>query len=314
MSYEALLTRMALHDERLVVITSENRAAIRGLPSVRSIPLIDTGIAEQAAIGIAAGFALRGRIPVVHALATFLTLRAFEFIRTDVGLPRLPVKLIGGVPGFLSEGNGPTHQALEDVALMRSIPNMQIFCPSDEADILSGLEEILITPDPCYIRFNALPAGTQHAPFRIGKAEVLSTGGDVTILVYGMLLDQALEARDRMEAQGVSTGLINLRMIKPLDEEKIMQAAQQTSLLVTLEDHFLTGGLFSVVAELLLKRQQPCNVLPIALMDRWFRPSRLDEILRHEGFTGEQIAEKIISTLNRRKTHAERSPVQSILP
>jgi transketolase len=196
---------------------------------------------------------------------------------------------------------------------MRTIPNMQIFCPADEADMVLGLQDLLINPAPCYVRFNASPCRTRHHPFQIGEAETLSVGGDVTILVYGMLLRQALEARDRMEAQGISTGVMNLRMLKPVDEERILEAAQRTSLLVTLEDHFLTGGLFSILAELLLKRQQPCNVLPIALKDRWFKPGRLEDVLHHEGFTGEQIAEKIISTLPRRKTHAQRSPVQSIL-
>src|SRR3954468_20599566 len=121
-TYEEVLLECALADERIVVMTAENRAAIRNLPAKLGERFIDVGIAEQTMIGAAAGLALRGRIPIVHALATFLTLRAFEFIRTDVGIGGLPVKLVGTVPGFLSEANGPTHQALEDVALMRGIP------------------------------------------------------------------------------------------------------------------------------------------------------------------------------------------------
>src|SRR6476620_1574638 len=114
-----------------MVLTAENRAAIRNLPAKIGDRFIDVGIAEQTMIGMAAGLALRGRIPVCHALATFLTLRAFEFSRPDVGIPRLPVKLVGGVPGFLSDGHRPTHQALEDIALMRGVPGMQVFCPAD---------------------------------------------------------------------------------------------------------------------------------------------------------------------------------------
>src|SRR5258708_25050094 len=124
-SYEDTLAKLAEHERRIVVMTAENRAAIRGLAARLGDRFIDVGICEQTMIGTAAGLALRGRIPVCHALATFLTMRAFEFIRTDVGIARLPVKLVGGVPGFLSDGNGPTHQALEDIALMRGIPNMQ---------------------------------------------------------------------------------------------------------------------------------------------------------------------------------------------
>src|SRR6185436_1840453 len=117
--------------------------------------------------------ALRGRIPVVHALATFLTLRAFEFIRTDVGIGGLPVKLVGYVPGFLSEADGPTHQALEDVALMRVIPGMRVVCPADEAELVAALPLLLDDRAPCYIRYNAMPAAVRHRePFAFGKAEV----------------------------------------------------------------------------------------------------------------------------------------------
>src|SRR5262245_177816 len=117
MSYEKTLLALAEKDPRIVVLTAENRAAIRGLPQLLGDRFIDVGIAEQTMIGVAAGLAVRGRLPICHSLATFLTLRAFEFIRTNVGIPGLPVTLVGGVPGFLSEANGPTHQAIEDVAI-----------------------------------------------------------------------------------------------------------------------------------------------------------------------------------------------------
>ena len=139
-SYEDALYRLAEEDDRLIVMTAENRAAIRALPERLGARFIDVGIAEQTLVGMAAGLAVRGRIPVIHALAAFLTLRAFEFIRTDVGIPGLPVKLVGSFPGFVSEANGPTHQAIEDVALMRGIPNMKVFCPADLDDLLIGLE------------------------------------------------------------------------------------------------------------------------------------------------------------------------------
>ena len=143
MNYEQLLQEIVLADDRYIVMTAENRAAIRGLPSVMGDRFVDTGITEQTLVGVAAGFALRGRVPIVHALAAFLTMRAFEFIRTDIGIASLPVKLVGFVPGFLSDGNGPTHQAVEDVSLMGGIPSMQVFCPADEQDLLIGLPSVL---------------------------------------------------------------------------------------------------------------------------------------------------------------------------
>src|ERR1700754_69681 len=122
MSYEELLTETALADERFIVMTAENRALVRNIPGKLGNRFIDTGITEQTMIGAAAGLALRGRVPVVHALASFLTMRAFEFVRTDAGIPNLPVKLSSFIPGFLSDGNGPTHQAVEDISIMRGIP------------------------------------------------------------------------------------------------------------------------------------------------------------------------------------------------
>lgn len=294
MSYEQLLLDLALTDDRYVVMTAENRAAIRTLPALLGPRFIDTGITEQTMIGAAAGLALCGRIPITHALATFLTMRAFEFIRTDVGLPNLPVKLVGGVPGFLSDGNGPTHQALEDIALMRGIPNMHIFCPADEQEMLLGLPQVLASPHPTYIRYNNQPAICQHDPtFTIGQAEQIGQGTDVAILVYGLLFKQAIQARNLLQTQGISVRLLNLRMVKPIDEAAILAAAANTRLLVTLEDHFLTGGLASIVSELLIKHRQMAHLLPLALPDRWFKPGLLNDVLHHEQFTGPQIAEKI---------------------
>lgn len=298
MNYETCLRELALADERMVVLTAENRAAIRNLPAVLGYRFIDTGITEQTMIGIAAGLALRGRIPVAHALSAFLTMRAFEFIRTDVGLAGLPVKLIGGVPGFLSEANGPTHQALEDVALMRGIPNVQVFCPADEQDLLLGLPTILAGPAPCYVRYNNLPPVVTHkTPFAVGQAEVIGEGSDVAILVYGALFRQAYEASQQLQGAGYSVRLLNLRLLKPIDEARTLAAARETRLLVTVEDHFLTGGLYSIVAELLLRHRLAAAVLPIALENRWFRPGLLNDVLACEGFTGEQIAGRILKSL-----------------
>ena len=297
-NYEQTLIELAEDDDRIVIMTAENRAAIRNLPNIMPERFIDTGISEQTMIGSASGLALRGRIPLVHALATFLTLRAFEFVRTDVGIGNLPVKLVGGVPGFLSDGNGPTHQAIEDVALMRGIPNMYVFCPADEEELVAALPDVIASPHPFYIRHNALkPAVQHHEPFVIGKAEQLGDGRDVTILTYGMLLAQVWVARERLEQEGYSVRVLNIRMPKPVDEEAILRAAAETDLLVTVEDHFLTGGLFSIVSETLVRHGVMADVLPLALEERWFKPATLDRVLEYEGFTGLQIAARILERL-----------------
>ncbi|MGZ3757258.1 MAG: transketolase family protein [Mucilaginibacter sp.] len=293
MTYEELLTEYALADEQVIVMTAENRALVRNLPGILGKRFIDTGITEQTMIGAAAGLALRGRTPVVHALTSFLTMRAFEFIRTDVGIADLPVKLSGFIPGFLSDANGPTHQAIEDISLMRGIPNMMVFAPADEDDLVKMLPEIWQSAEPAYTRINTRKTGYVHEDFVPGKAEVIAKGTDVTILTYGLLFEQALVAVEILKQEGLSVGLVNMRSLKPVDEQAISDAAD-SKLVVTLEDHFLTGGLYSIVAEVLLSRQKTANVLPMALKEKWFRPALLPDVLQHEGFTGKQIAEQIL--------------------
>jgi transketolase len=225
-------------------------------------------------------------------------MRAFEFIRTDVGIANLPVKLVGDVPGVLSDGNGPTHQALEDIALMRGVPNMQVVCPADERELAAAMPKVIESRAPTYVRYVATPPAVEHTmDFEIGRAEVLSEAGDVTLLTYGFMLHQAARARAILEGRGVGVRLVNLRTLKPLDERTVLRAARETRLLVTLEDHFVTGGLWSIVAELLLRSGVSCRAMPIAFEERWFTPGRLDEVLAAENLTGERIAERIDAML-----------------
>jgi len=295
-TYQELIKQTALADDRYIVMTAENRAVVKELPPVLGARFIDTGITEQTMIGMAAGLALRGRVPVCHALAPFLIYRAYEFVRTDVGIAHLPVKLSAWIAGFLSDGNGPTHQAIEDVALMRTIPGMTVFCPSDNDDMLKMLPEIWASPHPAYVRLNVRPdVYGRHTPFKTGVAEVISEGADVTILTYGMLLEETLKAVEILKNKGLSVGLLNMRSLKPIDEQAILKAAATSKLLVTVEDHFLTGGLYSIVAEVFLKNRTMADVLPLALDEKWFKPGLLSEVLKYEGFTGEQIAERILN-------------------
>jgi transketolase len=303
MTYEDLLIKIIENDRRFMVLTAENRAAIRNLPERIGKRFLDVGIAEQTLIGMSAGLALRGKIPIVHSLASFLTMRAFEFVRTDIGILSLPVKLVGGVPGFLSEANGPTHQAIEDISLMRGIPGMNIFCPADEEDLLLGLPKVLNSDSPFYIRYNnRKPAFLHDADFEIGKAEVISEGHDVTLLTYGFMLEQCLLAKKILEKNGYSVGLINLRTLKPIDTKEIIKALHRSDLVVTVEDHFITGGLYSIICEIIAKEKIEVSLLPVALKNRWFKPALLDDVLEYEKFTGVHIALDIINTLQKEKS------------
>ncbi|MDD5361266.1 MAG: transketolase C-terminal domain-containing protein [Ignavibacteria bacterium] len=302
MNYEETLLKLVENDERFIVMTAENRAAIRNLQQKIGNRFIDTGITEMTLIGMAAGLALRGRIPVTHALATFLTMRAFEFIRTDVGIANLPVKIVGGFPGLLSEANGPTHQAIEDISLMRGIPNMRIFCPADENDMLKCIETILYSPSPYYIRYNNRKPVYRHLNNYVeGHAEIISTGKDINILTYGVLFTEALEVMELLEKKGLRTGLVNLRTLKPIDEEVILDSLKNYGMTVTLEDHFLTGGLFSIVSEIAMKNNVSGNVLPISFEEKWFKPALYNDVLDYEGLNPKSIFEKIIKKLEEKK-------------
>ena len=306
-SYEEALLELARQREDVDVLTAENRAPIRSLPDLLGDRFVDVGICEQTLVGVAAGLALRGRTPVVHALAAFLTMRAFEFIRTDVGVAGLPVKLIGYLPGFLSEANGATHQALEDVSLMRGIPGMRVFCPADADELVAGLPDVVASRGPWYVRYTGAPAAVAHAgPPEIDRAEVLSAGRDVAILTYGSLLAQADGARRILEAEGVGVRLVNLRLLQPVDGAAVLEAARSTSLLVTVEDHFAIGGLATIAAEVLLRGGACPRSLHLALSERWFQPARLPDVLAHEGFTAEAIAARIREALGARAATAER--------
>jgi len=299
-TYSSVLHDLAQADPRIVVMTAENRAAIRDLPDKLGDRFIDVGICEQTMIGMAAGLALRGRVPVVHALATFLTLRAFEFIRDDVGIAGLPVKLVGGVPGFLSDGNGPTHQAIEDLAVMRAIPGMQIFCPSDDTELCAGLPAVLASPGPAYIRFNASKSKLHHTPFEIGWAELLCDGRDLGVLCAGLLVPYAKEACDLLRGDGIGVRLLNLRTVAPIDEEAIVETAQRCGVLVVVEDHLLVGGIYQHVCEVLVRRGVSVPVVPFGLEGRWFRPALLPAVLEHEGFSASRLADRL------RRVHRER--------
>jgi transketolase len=309
-TYEEKIIEITSGHPEVLVMTAENRAAIRSLPEALGDRFIDVGIAEQTLIGVAAGLALRGRIPIAHGIAAFLILRAFEFIRSDVGIASLPVKLVGWQPGLLSEANGPTHQAIEDVALMRTIPGMEIFCPADRAELVDGLPAVISRPGPCYVRYNSSePAITHSAAQQYGRAELVFEGSDVSILVYGFLLREAVKAALILQREGVSVRLLNMRTLSPLDEKAILDSARRTQLMVTVEDHLLIGGLYAAVAETLVKNRAICQVLPIGLTGRWFRPALLEDVIEHEGFSGEQIASKILRSLRQLSIPASSLPV-----
>lgn len=292
--YPQALLELARRNEDVVVMTAENRAHLGGVAEALGRRFIDVGVCEQTLVGAAAGLALRGRTPVVHALAAFLTMRAYEFIRTNVGIGNLPVKLVGYVPGLLSEANGPTHQALEDVALMRGIPGVHVFCPADEGELVDALPSILAHPAPCYVRYVGAPrAAATSVPFVYGKALELREGADVAIVTYGTLVHECVAAAQSLSATGVDCGVLHLRMPKPLDEAAVLRAARRARHVVVVEDHFASSGIGQTVGHLLTRHGLSRAFTHIALDERWHVPARLADVLDREGFSAARLAERI---------------------
>lgn len=315
--YEQAILKIAEQDERLIILTSENRAPIRSLPELLGNRFVDVGIAEQTMVGMAAGLALRGRRPIIHGLAAFLTMRAFEFIRTDIGIPKLPVVLVGYVPGFLSDGNGPTHQALEDISLMRGIPGMNVFCPADHNELAEALPFLIKTNDPWYVRYVVAPRSVPRIEngFSLERAELIKEGNDISILTYGPLLKMIWNAIPSIEREGsCSVRVINMRTLKPYDRTMIDYCLKTSRLVVTIEDHFRSGGLATIVDECFRNSADKISlasslpqILSISMEERWFVPALINDVLVHEQFTPKSLSARILQCFNQEVRYAEQN-------
>lgn len=296
MTYEQLLMQLVEENDSLYVMTAENRAHIRQLPQKIGAKFIDVGIAEQTMIGMAAGLALRGNTVITHALASFLTMRAFEFIRTDVGIATLPVCMVGFIPGILSEANGPTHQSLEDIGLMRLIPSMQIFSPMDEEELLQGMVPIIASHQPWYIRYINKTAKIEHKPFEIGKAEEIGEGNDIVLFSHGYLCNEALDIAAQLIKNGFETKVVNMRTLRPIDEEAIIRNVLDADVICIIEDHFSTGALSTIVSEIIASRGLSATLLPFNF-STWHKPGMLNDVMKYEGMNSQYITEKIMASL-----------------
>ena len=210
----------------------------------------DLGITEQNLVGVAAGLAHVGLQPFVLAMAPFLSMRSFEQIRTDCAYNRNNVKFLAPFAGLEAGAWGATHHAIEDIALLRSIPGMTVLSPADPGEAAKAVRAAAAVDGPVYIRIGGLmPIDGYDAPFRIGKAVTLRDGGDLTIIATGPSVAAALAAHDALRADGISVRVLNVHTIKPLDGDVILAAARDTGRLLTVEEHSVIGGLGGAVAE-----------------------------------------------------------------
>jgi len=215
------------------------------------------GIQEQHVIGMAAGMAMEGYIPFVNTIATFITRRCYEQVAVDLCLHNLPVRLIGNGGGLVYAPLGPTHLAIEDMAIMRALPNMTVVAPTDADEMRRFVSETLDHPGPVYIRLGKGGdpiVSRDDDGFTIGKAIELRPAGEVAMITTGVMANRALAAADALAADGVQCGVVNMHTLKPLDEDMVLSLARTAKLLVTVEEHTLVGGLGSAVSDVLVDR------------------------------------------------------------
>lgn len=262
------------------------------------------GVSEAAIIGMTAGLAMDGFIPYVNTIATFLTRRCFEQVAIDLCLQKLPVRLLASGGGAVYAPLGPTHMALEDIAIMRALPNMTIIAPVDAPEMRRAMNASIDVPGPLYVRIakGGDPiVSMPDAPFAIGKAVEMRTGGDVTFVSTGVMTSRVLEAAEQLGRQGVESTVLHMHTVKPLDHEALGRASSEASLVVTVEEHTLVGGLGSTVAESLADRDVRVPLLRLGFPDAFVSSyGSQDSILREVGLSSEQIADRVAAALSDR--------------
>ena len=254
------------------------------------------GISEQDLIGTAAGFAAAGKIPLASTFAVFATGRAFEQVRNSVCYPKLNVKICATHAGLTVGADGGSHQAVEDISLMRTLPNMTVINPADAKEAEAAVLAAIDYQGPVYIRLGRAETKDIHDDsyhFEWGKAEVLRQGSDVTIFAAGIMTAKALDAAETLAKQGVQAEVINVHTIKPLDEETVIASAKKTGKVVTAEEHSIIGGLGSAVAEV-LARQCPTKQAFVGVQDSFGESGSPDDLLEKYGLTAEAIVKAAV--------------------
>jgi len=238
-----------------VVVVSQDNGAADWFDSESSVEHFDIGITEQNLIGIAAGIAHTGKTVIVLSMAPFVSMRAFEQIRDDCAYNRKNVKIIAMFTGLEAGYWGVTHHGIEDIALMRTIPGMTVIVPADSNEVYQAIIASGFAEGPCYLRIAGFaadmsPLANNNKPFVIGKSALLHEGNSMTLIATGTMVRTALAVHDALAAEGIQLRVLNMHTIKPIDQEVVTQAAQETELIVTLEEHFVIGGLGGAVAEI----------------------------------------------------------------
>jgi transketolase len=302
--YGRALVDLALQREEIICLSGDLTRQTEVDLFQDEIPsrFINAGMAEANMMSMAGALAREGHLPFVHTFGVFATRRPFDQIVNSIAYPNLPVRIVGFMPGVSSPG-GPSHQAIEDVAIMRAIPNMTVIDVADAVEIRQVVGAIVDLPGPVYLRLKRgeIPViFDEDHEFSLTRAQILHEGDDVALFASGMMLSSALAAADTLEAAGVSTSVVNMPVIKPLDRSTIVRAATAATAVVSAENHTIVGGLGSAIAEVLAEAGLGRRLRRVGLRDTFAEGARdATSLFRKYGLTTQDIVDSAWEALGR---------------
>ena len=305
-AYGKALAALANTNENVVVLDADLSKSTKtaDFKAVAPERFFNMGIAEGNMMGVAAGLSTCGKVPFVSTFAMFAAGRAFEQIRNSICYPKLNVKVCATHAGLTVGEDGASHQAIEDISLMRSVPNMVVINPADDIETEAAIKAVAEMEGPCYVRLGRMAVSRVNDEanynFVIGKGITLAEGNDVAIIATGIMVEAALEAKGELAKEGINARVINIHTIKPIDEELIIKAAKETGVIVTAEEHSIIGGLGSAVAEV-VSENCPVPVLRVGVKDTFGESGKPNELLEKYGLTSNDIVNKVKKALELKK-------------
>ena len=296
-SYGEALLELGKENENIVVLDADLSTATKTILFAKEFPnrFFDMGIAEQDMLATAAGFSTCGKIPYASTFAVFAAGRAYDQIRNSICYPKLNVKICATHSGITVGEDGATHQMLEDISLMRTLPNMTVMCTSDDVQTKWAVREISKINGPVYLRLSRMETPIiyeENQKFEIGKAVQIGEGTDATIIATGDVVAEAIKAKEELESKGINVRVLDIHTIKPIDKELIVKCAKETKRIITIEDHNIIGGLGSAVCEVLAE-EYPCKVTRMGIKDTFGKSGKAEELMEYFGLTAENIVKEV---------------------
>ena len=292
-SYGEALAELGKKNKDIVVFDADLSEATKTSIFAKEFPnrFFDMGIAEADMVSTAAGMSTFGKIPYVSTFAVFATGRAYDQIRSSVCYPKLNVKICGTHAGITVGEDGATHQMLEDIGMMRGLPNMTVISTSDDTETRWAVEEVSKIKGPVYLRLCRLATPVvydENQKFEIGKAVQIGEGTDATVFATGVTVVEAIKAKEELEKQGMNIRVVDVHTIKPIDKEMIIKCAKETKKLISIEDHSVIGGLGTAIADVLVEKY-PAKLTKIGINDTFGKSGKAEELMEYYGLTAENI-------------------------